>query len=147
MNTINYDKTRLILFHKHPVSARIHFLYFSHGGVCGFKPIPKLASIVDEDLEDRNDVVIHPTTIASWAERKLNLEFGALQIETEFFERVEVPKGRISVYLAGVKGYEIPDEVMQKNQAKFVSLMECVGIAPVEMLLLQKAYTVVMGGQ
>ena len=147
MNTINFENTRLILFHKHPVSARMHFLYFQHGGVCAFNPLHKLASIVDEDTENQDEVVLHPTTISSWAERQLNLESGALQVETEFRECVEVPKGRITVYLAGFKGYEMPDEAMCRNSAKFISLMECVGIAPVEMLLLQKAYGVIMGGQ
>lgn len=146
MNAIDKEKTRIILFHKHPVSASMHFLYFQHGGVCAFKPLPKLASIIDPKEKDIANTVLHPAAITKWSEEQLGMESGSLQAETEFCERVEVPKGEITVYLAGFKGYEIPDDQMDQLNAKFISLMECVGIPPVEMLLLQKAYGVIMGG-
>lgn len=147
MQAIDSKNTRLILFHKHPLSARMHFLYFPHGGVCAFQPLPKLASIIEQNEAVDAEMVIHPSTISNWGERQLGLESGVLQAETEFCERVEVPKGEITVYLAGFKGYEMPDDEVRRLDAKFISLMECVGIAPVEMLLLQKAYKVIMGGQ
>lgn len=144
---MNIDNTRLILFHKHPVSARMHFLYFQYGGVCAVKPLPKLASIVDKQGVGGGDSVIHPSTISNWGEKQLGLSSGALQTEAEFCEHVEVPKGGISVYLAGFKGHAISDEDVKHCSGRFITLMECVGIAPVEMLLLQKAYGVIMGGQ
>jgi hypothetical protein len=147
MTAIDTENTRLILFHKHPFSARMHFLYFQHGGVCAFKPLPKLASIVEQNATTDTELVIHPSTISNWGEQQLGLESGILQMETEFCERVEVPKGEITIYLAGFKGYETPDNEMNRYDARFITLMECVGIAPVEMLLLQKAYGVIMGGQ
>jgi hypothetical protein len=147
MKVIDADSTRLILFHKHPVSARMHFLYFENGGVCAFKPLPKLASIVEQNVLKDTECVIHPSTISNWGEQQLGLQFGVLQAETEFCERVEVPKGEITVYLAGFKGHATPDDEVKRYDAKFITLMECVGIAPVEMLLLQKAYGVIMGGQ
>jgi hypothetical protein len=144
---MNIDNTRLILFHKHPVSARMHFLYFQYGGVCAMKPLPKLASIVDQNRVGDTESVIHPSTISNWGEKQLGLPSGVLQTEAEFCERVEVPKGSITVYLAGFKGHTTPDEDVKHCDGRFITLMECVGIAPVEMLLLQKAYGVIMGGQ
>ena len=47
MNSIDANSTRLILFHKHPMSARMNFLRFQNGGVCAFKPLPKLAAIIE----------------------------------------------------------------------------------------------------
>jgi hypothetical protein len=91
--------------------------------------------------------VIHPSTISNWGEQQLGLRSSVLQTEAEFCERVEVPKGEITVYLAGFKGHATPDAEVKRYDAKFITLMECVGIAPVEMLLLQKAYGVIMGGQ
>lgn len=137
--------TRLILFHKHPVSARLHFLSFSYGGVCAFSPLPKLASIVETKAGMNVEPVLHPSTITNWGEQQLGLKAGALKAETEFCERVEVPKYEITVYLAGLEGYETPDTALQRNDIKPLSLMECVGIPPVEMLLLQKAYRIIMG--
>ena len=66
------------------------------------------------------------------------MQNGALQAELEFCEQVEVPNEKITVYLAGFSGYEIPDATLSRCGARFVTLMECIGIAPAEMLLLQK---------
>ena len=147
MSAVNNQNIRLILFHKHPFSARMSFLYFSHGGVCAFDPLPRLAAIVENKHRGDGVLTVHPATISNWGEQQLGLQPGTLVTESEFCEIVEVPKGEITVYLAGFKGYEVPEEEMKPYNAKFVSLMECVGIAPVEMLLLQKAYGVIMGGQ
>ena len=149
---LSLDATRLILFHKHPMSARMHFLYFQYnekrGGVCAFKSLPKLASPVNtsKNIQSKS-LTIHPAAIKTWGEQQFGLDSLSLQVEPEFCEHVEVPNGEITVYLAGFEGNEMPVESMQKYGARFVSLMECVGIAPVEMLLLQRAYAVIMGGQ
>ena len=141
------SNTRLIFFHKHPVSANLQFLYFPYGGVCAFEPLPRLSALIDTDeVESQYNSVIHPSSITSWAERQLQLESGALHAESDFYEQVEVPGGKISIYLAGFTGYEVTDSSMSQYGARLISLMECVGIAPVEMLLLQKAYRVIMGG-
>ena len=147
MNSIDANSTRLILFHKHPMSARMNFLRFQNGGVCAFKPLPKLAAIIENKSPELADLMLHPATISHWGEEQLGLKAGTLTTESEFCETVEVPQGEITVYLAGFKGYEIPQEQLTPHNAKFISLMECIGIAPVEMLLLQKAYGVIMGGQ
>jgi hypothetical protein len=147
MNSINTENTRLILFHKHPMSARMNFLRFQYGGVCAFDPLPKLAAIIESKRTEDGDLMIHPATISTWGEEQLGLQSGTLVTESEFCETVEVPKGEITIYLAGFKGHEIPEDQIKQHNAKFISLMECVGIAPVEMLLLQKAYGVIMGGQ
>ena len=141
------NSTRLIFFHKHPVSANLQFLYFPYGGVCAFNALPKLSALIDNDgMETQYDSVIHPSSIACWAEQQFQLQSGALLAEAEFFEQVEVPNGKISIYLAGFASYDVPDSFLSQYGARLVSLMECVGIAPVEMLLLQKAYRVIMGG-
>lgn len=143
---IDFENTRLILFHKHPVSARMHFLYFQNGSVCAFKALPKLAAISEKNYGDESGVLMHPSVIASWGEQQLHLDSGILNTETEFCEHVEVPGKEITVYLTGFNGYDLPMESLSQFGAKFVTLMECVGIAPVEMMLLQKAYRVIMGG-
>ena len=141
------NNTRLILFHKHPVSANLHFLYFPYGGVCAFEPLPRLSALIDKnDMKSKFHAVIHPSSILLWTEQQLQLEHGALQAESDFYEQVEVPSGNISIYLAGFADYDVPQPVLSRYGAKLVSLMQCIGIAPVEMLLLQKAYRVIMGG-
>ena len=150
---LNDETTRLILFHKHPMSARMHFLYFQYddrrGGVCAFKPLPRLAALLDgpKVKTEGSEFILHPAAIKTWGERQLALESTSLQMEPEFCEQVEVPNGEITVYLAGFEGYELPVAGLQEHGARFISLMECIGVAPVEMLLLQRAYGVIMGGQ
>lgn len=143
------DDLRLILFHKHPLSARMHFLYWKYserrGGVCAFKPLPTLAAPIDRrsQVDSSDSSVFHPAAIKKWGEQVFDSV--SLHIEPEFCEQVEVPHGKITVYLAGFEGYELPLRSVERYGARFISLMECVGIAPVEMLLLQRAYNVIMG--
>lgn len=145
---LNINTTRLILFHKHPVSANMHFLYFPYGSVCAFEPLPKLAAIVDADQQSSDEKpVVHPASVKHWGEEQLGMASISLNIETEFCVKVEVPNNIITIYLAGFAGDNLPKIESDDNQASFVTLMECVGIPPVEMQLLQKAYGVIMGGQ
>jgi hypothetical protein len=145
-NSVDDKNTRLILFHKHPVSARMNFMYFQYGGVCGFEPLPRLSALVESDKTLKSGFHAHPAVLSAWGEEKLGISRGALSIEAEFCETVEVPTRDITVYLAGLDGYEIPDPEKWRYPARSRNLLECVGLPPVEMLLLQRAYTVVMGG-
>lgn len=144
---IESEKTRVILFHKHPMSANLHFVYFPYGGVSGFSKLPTLSSIVEEnDDTSENYLAMHPALINAWAEQQLDLSAGSLQIEPEFNEVVEIPSGYINVFLAGFTQYPELEKAQSKHDVELLNLLQCIGIAPVEMLLLQKAYRVIMGG-
>ncbi len=139
-------ETRLIIFHKHPVSARTRFLKLAYGGICGFEPLPKLAQVLDDErLEKEDNVIKHPATLINAAEQELKLDAGSLQIAGEYFERVDVPHATIHVYLAGIGGHDTPDELLQENGAKFHLITEMRGLPPAEMELLHRAYTAILG--
>jgi hypothetical protein len=140
-------ETRLIIFHKHPVSARTRFLKLGYGGVCGFEPLPKLAQVLEEEEPvEEGTVVNHPAKLLSEAEERLKLEPGSLKIEGEFLQRVDVPQGMIEVFLAGIKGHDTPDETLAENDARLHLITEIRTLAPAEMELLRRAYTAIMGG-
>ena len=140
-------QSRIIIFHKHPVSAKVRFLRQAYGGICGFHSLPKLASVVDDDSQPEQDnVVSHPLHITHEAEKTLGLEKDSLQLESEYQQRVEVPDGIISIYLAGIKGHDTPDKTLAENNARLQLITEMRGLVPAEMMLLRRAYEVIMEG-
>ena len=139
--------TRVIIFHKHPVSAKVRFLKLAHGGICGFEPLPELASVLDDELlEKEGNVVSHPAVIARQAEQQLGLETAALDIASEYLQRVDVPQGIINVYLLGLLGHDTPDERLAKHGASLHLITEIRSMPAAEMELLRRAYVAIMEG-
>jgi hypothetical protein len=144
--TMDIQNSRFILFIKHPVSANLHFILFPYKSICTFYPLPPLCTIVDCENGETNDHLVHPSSALTWGEKELQFDKGTLYIEPEFHELVEVPKGRIRIFLAGFTDYFAAQNIVEGIAAKPQTLLECIGLSPVEMLLLQKAYRVIMGG-
>lgn len=135
---------RLIMYHKHHTSARLRFLKFSHGGVCGFDPLPTLSSLMDDDPEEA--VVSHPASHISDAEKRLGMSSGDLEIDGEYKAYVDVPDGVVEVFLARFTGIDPPFEVAEAQGGEFVDLTQARNVAQVELELLRRAYEVVMTG-
>ncbi len=139
--------TRVIILHKHPVSAKVRFLKQAYGGVCGFEPLPKLAEVMDDAVSEKEDNVIsHPKVICQETERFLGLEEDSLELEAEYFERVDVPNGVVNVYLVAIKGNDTPDEALAQKNTSLHLITEMRGLPPAEMELLRRAYVAVMEG-
>jgi len=139
--------TRVIIFHKHPVSAKVRFLKFAYGGICGFEPLPQLAEILNDELfEDEDKVVTHPVVIARQAEKALGIKDGLLDIASEYLQRVDVPNGVISVYLLGLLDHDTPDETLLKQGASLRLITEIGSLPTAEMELLRRAYVAIMEG-
>ena len=138
---------RTIIFHKHPVSAKVRFLKQKHGGICGFDSLPDLANVLDEEiLEKEENVINHPIRITRNAEEELKLDEGSLKIESEYFQRVDVPKGIINVYLVGIVGHDTPDETLAEQGMSLKLITEMRDLNPTEMELLRRAYVAIMEG-
>lgn len=141
------NDSRVIILHKHPVSAKVRFLRLAHGGICGFEALPNLAGVLnDEVLEKEDNVVSHPVVIARQAEKRLALDEGALDIVNKYLQRLDVPQGVISVYLLGLVGHDTPDETLAEQGAMLQLITEMRDLPPVEMELLRRAYVAVMEG-
>lgn len=139
--------TRVIIFHKHPVSAKVRFLKHAYGGICGFDALPDLAAVLDDELLQKDDKVInHPVVIARQAEKALGLEEGVLDIASEYLQRLDVPQGVIDVYLLGLLGHEAPEQQLQKHGASLHLITEMRSLPPAEMELLRRAYVAIMEG-
>ncbi len=138
---------RVIIFHKHPVSAKVRFLKQAYGGICGFESLPALASVLDDEvLEKEDNVVSHPAVIARQAEQVLGLEEGGLDIASEYLQQIDVANGMVNVYLLGLLGHETPDDTLMDQGASLHLITEIRDLPPVEMELLRRAYVAIMEG-
>lgn len=140
------DDTRVIIFHKHPVSAKVHFIKQAYGGICGFAELPKLATVLEDETPDDENVVQHPQTIAKEVADELKVAQGTVEVVTGYLQYVDTPDGTIKVYLAGMQTHDMPIEALAEKGASPHLITELRGLPPAEMELLQRAYIAIMGG-
>lgn len=134
---------RLILVHKQKTSARVRFLRFPHG-ICAFDPLPVL-SVVEEEGEGEPAVAYHPNAGLRAAESRLGLETGCLKPEPEFHATVQTPAGPVTIQLAELATVDPPFAEAEAVGARFVAITEARDCTPVELELLRRAYTAVIG--
>lgn len=141
MNELPSD-LRLLLVHKQKTSARLRFLRFPHG-LTAFAPLPAASSLADED--DSAAVAYHPNAWLRQAEARLGLEAGSLRAEPEFNATVQTPSGPVTVQLASFETVDPPFAAAESLGGRFVAITEARGGTPVELALLRRAYTVILG--
>ncbi|MEW5789013.1 MAG: hypothetical protein AB1899_14290 [Pseudomonadota bacterium] len=134
---------RLILAHKQKTSARLRFLRFPHG-MTAFMPLPTL-SVVEEEGEGEPSVALHPNAWLRAAEQRLKLDNGSLKAETEYHATVQTPDGPVTVQLATINYVDPPFAEAEAAGCRFIAITEARDCTPVELELLRRAYTVVIG--
>lgn len=98
------------------------------------------------DDEDKPVVAVHPATMLREVQQRLGLESAELQVEGEYQARVDVAGGPVNVMLMGFTSIDPPFELAQRLDAQFIELTEARDLTDVELLLLRRAYEVVIGG-
>lgn len=134
---------RLILAHKQKTSARLRFLRFPHG-MTAFTPLPTL-SVVEEEGEGEPPVAHHPNAWLRAAEQRLKLDAGSLKAEAEYHATVQTPDGPVTVQLATINYVDPPFAEAEAAGCRFIAITEARDCTPVELELLRRAYTVVIG--
>ena len=138
---------RIIFFHKHGTSARTRFLRFANDTVCGFAPLPQLAAIIDETGTALQPAIeIHPAVLLKESTQRLQLPTSALELEGEYTMWVEAPGEAIRVLLARFTDIDPPFKAAEAMGARFIDLTQARDLSSVELLLLRKAYEVILGG-
>lgn len=139
---------RVILYHKQATSARTLFLRHADGGVCAPKPLPPLASILDEEDAPAggSKLAIHPASLALVLCRHLELPADSVEIDPDFSIRVDTPGRVLTAYLGRFKAIDPPRAAFAGRGGRFCALTELRGSAPVEMELLRRAYQAILGG-
>jgi hypothetical protein len=143
----NEHNDRIIFFHKHGTSARTRFLRFAEETVCGFAGLPSLAQVVEEiDTKPQPPVETHPTVLLKEAAERLSVPLASLELESEYCMWVDVPGGPVRVLLAGFTDIDPPFDKAEAIGASFVDLTQARSLPQAELLLLRRAYEVVLGG-
>lgn len=135
--------TRLILYHKHPTSARVQFLRLN-GTVCQFDGLPSESKVAESSLEGK--VAIGLDEAIAQIEQKLSLSAGTLKIEPEFWAKVDSSEDAINVYLAEFTTTDPPEQQMAEIEGKFIALAEGRRLDPTELELLRLVYSFLMDG-
>ena len=134
---------RVILYHKQATSAWLRFLRFANHSVCAFEPLPKLSVLMDEVPE--RVLVLHPAPIIRDAEQQLGLNPGDLEAEGEYQEMVDVAGGPINILLARFTSIDPPFDLAERLQGRFIDLPDARDLMDTELLLLRKAYELLIG--
>jgi hypothetical protein len=71
---------------------------------------------------------------------------GAFEVEGEYRVWVEAPGGAIRVLLVRFTGIDPPFEAAAAIGARFIDLTQARDLPAVELLLLRRAYEVILGG-
>ncbi len=133
---------RLLLFHKQGTSARTRFLRFGDS-LLAFAPLPAGAVLRAEDASP-GKLQPNPAPLLKLAEQKLGLP-GCLQLEPEFSATLDTPQGEVPVLLAGFTTLDPPFVAADALGGRFVALTEVRGVPVVELELVRRAYTLILG--
>lgn len=135
---------RLILVHKQRTSARIRFLRFADG-IAAPEPFPKLAQVMDIGEQGESAaVVVHPAMLVGQVAKRLGMNAGDIELESEFSAYVDTPEGVSRVYLGQFTSIDPPFEVAEKADANFISITEARDLSSTELELLRRAYACIM---
>ena len=108
------ENNRLIMYHKHPTSAKVTF-FLLNGSVCHFDGFPPSAKIVDSSISEEQ-VVDYPETLLPSSKKRLGLSSNILEIEKTFQASVKSDALTIDVYLAGFTTIDPPYEQLADGE-------------------------------
>ena len=133
---------RLILYHKHPSSARTLFLRLEET-ICQFDSISTTSRVVekyigeDQVTEDLSELLID-------VEQRLGISKGSLEINRDFKVIINDSDNLIEVYLARFTTLDPPEEKLVEQRGKFIAITEARCLPPNELELLRLAYSAIM---
>lgn len=130
----------LILYHKHPTSARTRFLRFAHGGICDQGPMPQ-----DAELAPLPTLCAHPAMLLRAAAAQLDLPTDALASDPGFRLGVRIGERVEQVQLGHFVGIDPPLLQVAARDAEFIDLVQARRLPPLELSLLRLAYEHVLG--
>lgn len=138
------EELRFILFHKHHTSARTRFLCLRNETVLYPQALPTLSQQIDDALP--SVVETHPAMLLQQLAESLEKEAEELELEPEYEERVDTPGHVVRIYLVRFTAIDPPFELAESMDGKFIDLTQARMLPDTELLLLRRAYEVIMEG-
>jgi hypothetical protein len=139
---------QLVLYHKHPTSARLRFLRHAHGGVCAAAPLPDDAQIeagAGGCGSEKAAVSTHPGMLLRAAESALGLSRGCIEPDGGFRCHILADGCCAQVHLARFCDIDPPLDAALAVGADFIDLTAARRLPAVELRLLRLAYEHVLG--
>jgi hypothetical protein len=130
---------RMLLCHKHPVSARLHFLVPHREGVVLPLPLPKLA--VFAEGAQSGAVQVHPASALRHLQHDLGID-RALELVGDFQVGMEVPGMLLPIYLAALPGHDLCQAPIGTC---WIDMPKSIGRPWLDRELLRRAYEVLIG--
>ncbi len=127
---------RYLIFHIHPVSARLRFLKLRKVHVCLPSPLPPLSKVVDAPHSYKK-IAFHPCTYLPVCCEKWQLPYSALKLVNNFHLWIESPDRDIPIFLAQVKGLQI---FAPPSSSEWIELPDCVPMLDVEKDIMHAVY-------
>ena len=131
---------RMLVCHKHPVSARLRFLIPTEGGVVLPQALPPLAVIAENGESPK--VQSHPASALRHLQEFLGLG-DPLELITDFELTMEVPGEPLPVYLANLPGHNLCEP---PEGTRWIELPQSIGMPWLDRELLRRVYPVLIGG-
>lgn len=139
-------QTRIILYHRHPVSGHTMFLRFGHGGVCGVEPLPEGAQLPEDGLPGTNGrVAIHPGFILHQSTHHLQLAEGMVVLDSGFYQQVESREGPLGIFLGHFTSHDAPFFEIDHSDAALIEMSDVRALRRVEQGLLRRFYDFTAG--
>ena len=142
--TATGEEQRFILFHKHHASARTRFLCLRNETVLYPQALPGLSQQLD--ASHPSVVENHPTMLLQGLAGTLGIAQEELELEPEYEERVDIPGAVVRIYLVRFTAIDPPFELAESMDGKFIDLTQARMLPDTELLLLRRAYEVIMEG-
>ncbi|MFC3608363.1 hypothetical protein [Stutzerimonas tarimensis] len=130
---------RVLLCHKHPVSARLHFLVPEQGGVLLPRALPRLAVV--SESEQGPVVQSHPAMALRELQGMLGVNVDLEWVDA-FHLHMETPGELVAIYLAALPGYDL---VEPPPRTRWIQLPQSVGMPWLDREVLRRAYEVLIG--
>lgn len=124
----------LILYHKHPTSARVRFARFGNTLLAAHLPTEAVAGLAR-----------HPGPLLSQVAERLGLPAGALRIDPGFSTELVAPGGTLTVRLGEFTAIDPPFAPLEALGGRFVALTELHGIAATERDAMRAIYEHILG--
>ena len=148
MHDQSQEVRRFILYHKHQSSARTRFLCFNNSSVLYPEALPELSQLIDETLPQPPESVVepHPAMLLQQLATSLGLTPEQLELEPEYQERIDVPDAIVRIYLVRFTAIDPPFDLAERHAGSLIDLTQARRLPDTELLLLRRAYEVIMEG-
>lgn len=133
---------RILLCHKHPVSARLRFLVPENpkAGVVVPESLPPLCVVAEPDQQP--NVQSHPATALNLLKQRMPNLDPEFEICSEYQLYLETSEGLMPVYLATLNGHNLCDT---PEGMRWMELTQSIGMPWLDREILRRAYEVLVG--